>query len=104
MFSDGHDLIDLAPSWAAALPHAAFMAPDAPERYDMAPAGRQWFSISDRTPARLLAGVAAAAAALDRCIDAELARLGLPAAGATTSAAYTHACPYTRANPDATNP
>ncbi len=76
--ADGHDLIDLAPSWASAVPHAAFAAPDAPERYDMAPIGRQWFSLADRTPAKLLAGVIRAAAALDRFIDAELLRLGLP--------------------------
>ena len=30
--ADGHDLIDLAPQWAAALPHARFVSPDAPER------------------------------------------------------------------------
>ena len=77
--ADGHDLIDLAPTWAAALPRAAFVAPDAPERYDMAPVGRQWFSIADRTPARLIAGVATAASALGRFVDAELVRLALPA-------------------------
>lgn len=75
--ADGHDLIDLAPGWAPALPQALFAAPDAPERYDMAPMGRQWFSIADRTPARLATGVAAASTALDRFIDAELARLAL---------------------------
>jgi phospholipase/carboxylesterase len=77
--ADGHDLIDLAPSWAPALPHAAFAAPDGPEPYDMAPMGRQWFSLTDRTPARLEAGIAVAAPYLDRFIDTELARLGLPA-------------------------
>ena len=77
--ADGHDLIDLAPHWAAALPQAAFAAPDAPEPYDMAPMGRQWFSLSDRSPARMQAGVAAAAAALGRFVETELARLGLPA-------------------------
>lgn len=77
--ADGHDLIDLAPHWAVALPHAAFVAPDAPEPLDMGPTGRQWFSLADRTPARMLAGVAVAAAALDGFIDSELARLGLPA-------------------------
>ena len=41
--ADGHDLIDLAPYWATALPQAAFVAPDAPEPYDGAPIGRQWF-------------------------------------------------------------
>lgn len=77
--ADGHDLIDLAPHWAGALPHAAFVAPDAPEPYDQGGMGRQWFSVADRTPARMLAGVGVAAAALDGFIDAELARLGLPA-------------------------
>ncbi len=76
--ADGHDLIDLAPLWAQALPHAAFASPDAPERYDMAPMGRQWFSLQDRTPERMDAGVAVAAVALGGFVDAELARLGLP--------------------------
>jgi phospholipase/carboxylesterase len=77
--ADGHDLIDLAPHWGKVLPHAAFAAPDGPEPCDHG-FGRQWFSVSDRTPARMLAGVRAAAAALDPFIDAELARLGLGAA------------------------
>ncbi len=77
--ADGHDLIDLAPGWGATLPHALFAAPDAPERYDQAAMGRQWFSIADRTPAKAAAGVAKAAVALDGFIDAELARHGLPA-------------------------
>jgi phospholipase/carboxylesterase len=75
--ADGHDLIDLAPWWAVALPHAAFVAPDAPERYDAAPTGRQWFAYWDRTPAQLLAGADAAAVLLGAFLDAELARLGL---------------------------
>jgi phospholipase/carboxylesterase len=77
--ADGHDLIDLAPSWARALPDAAFAAPDAPFPCDMGPTGRQWFSVQDRAPARMEAGVRRAAAALDGFIDAELARLSLPA-------------------------
>ena len=76
--ADGHDLIDLAPLWGRTLPHAAFAAPDAPEACDMGPFGRQWFSVADRTPARLAAGAATARDALDAFIDAELARLGLP--------------------------
>jgi phospholipase/carboxylesterase len=82
--ADGHDLIDLAASWGIALPHAAFVAPDGPEAYDMIPPGvahhgRQWFSLADRTPARMEAGVEAARGPLDRFIDAELERLGLGA-------------------------
>lgn len=76
--ADGHDLIDLAPHWATALPQAAFAAPDAPEPYDQAPFGRQWFSLADRTPQHLAAGAAVAAVALGRFIDAELERLTLP--------------------------
>jgi phospholipase/carboxylesterase len=77
--ADGHDLIDLAPYWGRTLPHAAFVAPDAPEACDMGPFGRQWWSVADRTPERMAAGAAAARDALDAVIDAELARLGLPA-------------------------
>ena len=76
--ADGADLIDLAPQWAAALPHAAFVAPDAPEACDMGPYGRQWFSLQDRRPAVMAAGARLAAQGLDAFLDAELARLGLP--------------------------
>jgi phospholipase/carboxylesterase len=76
--ADGHDLIDLAPHWGEVLPHAAFASPDAPEPFDMAPMGRQWFSIGDRNPAHMEAGAARARPSLDAFMDAELARLGLP--------------------------
>lgn len=81
--ADGHDLIDLAAQWAPALPHAAFVSPDGPEPYDMIPPGmahhgRQWFSLADRTPSVLEAGIARARPAVDAFLDAELARLGLP--------------------------
>ena len=75
--ADGQDLIDLAPYWGTTLAHAAFAAPDAPESCDMGPFGRQWFSLGDRAPAHVAAGVAVARQALDAFIDAELARLGL---------------------------
>jgi len=77
--ADGYDLIDLAPTWARALPHATFAAPDAPFPCDMSPMGRQWWSVADRTPAVMAAGVRRAATYLDPFLDAELARLGLPA-------------------------
>ena len=70
--SDGHDLIDLAPTWANALP-------DAPDRCDLGPTGRQWWSVADRSPPVVEAGVRRAATFLNPFLDAELARLGLPA-------------------------
>ena len=75
--ADGHDLIELVPALAAVLPGATFVAPDAPEPCDMAPFGRQWFSLRDRRPAALLLGVQAAAPLLDAFLDAEIARHGL---------------------------
>ena len=75
--ADGNDLIGLAPALAERLPHAAFVAPDAPEPCDMAPYGRQWFSLRDRRPAALLAGAAASAPRLDAFLDGALARHGL---------------------------
>lgn len=77
--ADGADLIGLAPVVAEALPDAAFVAPDAPFPCDMAPYGRQWFSLQDRDPARLAAGVRAVAPALEAFLTAELRRLSLPA-------------------------
>jgi len=77
--ADGQDLIELAPVWAESLPEAAFVAPDAPSPCDMAPFGRQWFTLQDRSPARLAAGVKAVAPVVEAFLAAELARLGLPA-------------------------
>src|SRR5690242_2970059 len=68
--ADGNDLINLAPYWAPLLPDAEFLSPDAPFPCDMAPYGRQWFSLQERTPATILAGVRAAAPILDGFLDA----------------------------------
>jgi phospholipase/carboxylesterase len=75
--ADGNDLIGLAPALAERLPHAAFVAPNAPQPCDMAPFGYQWFSLQVRSPPALLAGVKASAPLLDAFLDAELARHGL---------------------------
>ncbi|WP_243518085.1 MULTISPECIES: alpha/beta hydrolase [unclassified Candidatus Cardinium] len=47
--SNGHDLIKLVPHIKDGLPDCHFMAPHGVEPYDMAPYGRQWFSLQDRT-------------------------------------------------------
>lgn len=75
---DGDQLADLALAWSEAMPEALFVGPDGPAPCEGAPFGRQWFSVADRTPAVLAAGAAAAAPWLNRRIDAELARAGLP--------------------------
>jgi phospholipase/carboxylesterase len=76
--ADGHDLIDLAPTWSHALPEALFVSVDAPFPHESG-FGRQWWSVEDRSAAVMEAGVRRAAGFLDAFIDAELARLGLPA-------------------------
>ena len=75
--ADGHDLIDLAPTWGHALPDALFVSVDAPFEHESG-FGRQWWSVADRTPSVMEAGVRRAAGFLDAFIDAELVRLGLP--------------------------
>lgn len=75
--ADGFDLIDLAPGWGRAVPGAVFVAPHAPEPCDLAPVGRQWFSLQDRSPARVLAGARVAAEALGAFLDTETARHGV---------------------------
>ena len=75
--ADGDDLIALAPYFAAALPDAAFISPHAPDACDMAPFGRQWFSLRDQGPEAILEGVRKAAPLLDNFLDAQLAEHGL---------------------------
>jgi len=75
--ADGNDLIGLAPYWAPLLPDAEFISPHAPFPCDMAPFGRQWFSLQDRSPESILAGVRASASMLDGFLDEALAASGL---------------------------
>ncbi len=75
--ADGNDLIGLAPQFTQVLPEAAFVSPHAPFPCDMAPFGRQWFSLQFREPAAILDGVRAAAEHLNAFIDKELAEHGL---------------------------
>jgi phospholipase/carboxylesterase len=74
---DGSDLIDLAPFFANILPDAAFVAPDAPQDFDMAPFGRQWFSLQDRTASVISEGVRRTAPLLDAYIDEQLVLWGV---------------------------
>jgi phospholipase/carboxylesterase len=77
--ADGRDLIDIGTMWQSWLPDAAFVAPHAPDSYDGAPVGRQWFPLTFRDPAEFWRGVNYAAPRLEAFLDAELAHHGLPA-------------------------
>ncbi len=66
--ADGADLIGLGDMLAPALPHATFLAPDAPERCSVNPMGYQWFPISwidGSSEAAMAAGFRRAAEGLD---------------------------------------
>ncbi len=67
--ADGDDLISLAPPLMEDFPDALFVAPNAPEKYDMAPMGYQWFSLNDLSPLALLTGVKKARKVLDEYLD-----------------------------------
>ncbi len=75
--SSGDDLEPLARLWQAALPDAAMTFPDGPEPFDLAPQGRQWFSVDGVTPANRPQRVAEAAPAFDRVLDEELSWAGV---------------------------
>ena len=75
--ADGHDLIQLAPHLGRVLPGAAFVAPHAPFACDVAPMGRQWFSLARRDPELLYRGAEAARPLLERFVEAELRKLAL---------------------------
>lgn len=83
--SNGADLLGLAPYWAEALPHAAFIGPDAPFVCEMSPLGYQWFSLREVMAGAPLAdglrrtGADAVAPVLNELIDDILARFDLPA-------------------------
>src|SRR5467141_798543 len=77
--ANGDDLIALGDGWRRSLPDAAFVAPNAPQTIPGVPGGLQWFPLTLRDPSEYWRGVAAAQPALDRFLDAELARYRLTA-------------------------
>lgn len=76
--ADGNDLIQLAPLLQDVLPDAAFVSPHAPDPFDFAPMGRQWFSFRDGDPAAIAQEGRRAGGYVDRILDDEMARAGLP--------------------------
>ncbi len=75
--ADGNDLIGLARRWAEFLPEAEFLSPHAPFPCEMAPAGRQWFGLTDLNPEAVLEGARRCAPILDAFLDTELEKRDL---------------------------
>ncbi|MDQ0252384.1 phospholipase/carboxylesterase [Sphingomonas kyeonggiensis] len=76
--SNGDDLISLARMIQPALPHAAFVAPNAPARMPGLAEAYQWWPIDTFSMAERAAGADAAAPGLDAFITQELKDAGLP--------------------------
>ena len=72
----GADLAPLAAPLSAFLPSAAFVAPDAPARFDGGGLGRQWFSVAGISPDNRQQRVEQAREAFDRVISAAIAERG----------------------------
>lgn len=79
--SNGRDLISLAPYWQKAVPDALFISPDAPFPCEMGDSVdmRQWFSLAEYTPEKLLEGAQTAHPILDKYLDKLLKDYGLSA-------------------------
>ena len=75
--ADGKDLIELAPHLGQIFPNAAFVAPNAPNRYDQGLSGYQWISSGIRVEAEAVEAIKAAADILNAFIDEELRSTGL---------------------------
>lgn len=74
--SKGADLIAFTPAWQHLLPHALFLAPNAPQAGGWR-SGFAWFGLTGLSPAVLAAGATGAAGAIDAFIDHKLAQYGL---------------------------
>jgi phospholipase/carboxylesterase len=75
--ANGDDLIGLADGWRRRLPHAAFVAPNAPDTIPGMHGALQWFPLTLRDPNEYWRGVESARPALDRFLDGELRRYRL---------------------------
>jgi len=76
--ADGNDLISLAPEFASILPDAHFLSPHAPFPCDMAPFGRQWFSLQNREEEAMCSGLATAHPLLMSFLKKQCERFSLP--------------------------
>lgn len=78
--ANGQDLIGLAPYFAKDLPDTAFISPNAPQNFDMAPPGMgafQWFPLRTFSYEERLSGTQAVAPVLNTFIDEVLNAYGL---------------------------
>lgn len=78
--ADRFDLLDLGRIWQQILPHTVFVSPDAPFPCDMAPVGRQWFSLNGevRTVANVTTALQPSVSSLNSFIEAMQEKFSIP--------------------------
>ncbi len=74
--SQGASFAPLLAQWAVDLPTIALAAPDAPFAFDLAPDGRQWFSIKGVTEANRAERIVAARQAFDDTLQSCISEAG----------------------------
>mgnify|MGYP003305414868 CR=1 FL=1 len=75
--ADGRDLIEMAPHLGQVFPNAAFVAPNAPNRFEQGLSGYQWISSGIRVEAEVGSAIKVSADILNAFIDQELQSAGL---------------------------
>jgi phospholipase/carboxylesterase len=75
--SDGNDLIGLTPFISKELPNYYFISPHGVEEFDLAPYGRQWFSLKDNNPSKLQELLASNIGSIEKIISAKQQQLNL---------------------------
>lgn len=75
--ADGNDLFGLVPYFQEVLSDTKFVSPHAPFDCDMAPIGKQWFSLANRTEDAIIDGVKEAEPILNNFIDEQKKELNL---------------------------
>ncbi|PPR63160.1 MAG: hypothetical protein CFH10_00610 [Alphaproteobacteria bacterium MarineAlpha4_Bin2] len=75
--ADGRDLIEMAPHLGQIFPNAAFVAPNAPNRYEQGLSGYQWISSGIRVEAEVVDAIKESADILNAFIDQELQNAGI---------------------------
>lgn len=67
--ANGDDLMSISDLWASELPDCQFISPNAPQPFDFAPIGYQWFSMKSINPTDLMKSGSSARPLLDSFIS-----------------------------------